>query len=66
MSLHDFDLPLKIRNNDGMACGQGILLYEMEYIDKTFQSSFVVLWQNEMCTFLKITQDFKCQNTQCV
>ena len=48
MSLHDFDLPLKIRHIDRMACGQGILLFETEYIDKTFQSSFAVLWQNEM------------------
>ena len=28
MSLHDFELPLKIRHNDSMACGQGILLFE--------------------------------------
>ena len=28
MSLHNFDLPLKIRHNDLMACGQGILPFE--------------------------------------
>ena len=28
MSLHDFELPLKIRHNDSMASGQGILQFE--------------------------------------
>ena len=28
MSLREFELPLKIRHNDRLACGQGILLFE--------------------------------------